>query len=83
MMSEDPIRTLLVIEPSEKRPRNSEGSIIELGDGRLFLAYTRFSGVVRTIRPRRSWGVSRRMGEAHGATIGFWSIPRAVRTSCR
>ena len=43
-MSGDSIRTLLVIEPSEERPRNSEGAIIELGDGRLFLAYTRFSG---------------------------------------
>ena len=38
------IRTLLVIEPSEEAPRNSEGSIIQLEDGRFFLAYTRFTG---------------------------------------
>jgi hypothetical protein len=36
--------TLLVIEPSKKNPRNSEGDIIELKDGRLCLIYTRFTG---------------------------------------
>jgi len=43
-MSEKAIRTLLVIEPSEQAPRNSEGSIIQLKDGALFLAYSRFAG---------------------------------------
>jgi len=32
------------IEPSADNPRNSEGSIIELNDGRLFLAYSHFYG---------------------------------------
>ncbi|MCH7728792.1 MAG: exo-alpha-sialidase [Planctomycetes bacterium] len=35
---------LLTIEPSTKQPRNSEGDIIELNDGRLCLIYTRFTG---------------------------------------
>lgn len=38
------VETLLVIEPSEERPRNSEGDIVELSDGRLLLSYTRFKG---------------------------------------
>ena len=36
--------TLLTIEPTAEQPRNSEGDIIELKDGRLCLIYTRFSG---------------------------------------
>lgn len=36
--------TLLVIEPTAEHPRNSEGDIIELKDGSLLLAYSRFSG---------------------------------------
>lgn len=35
---------LLVIEPGKGNPRNSEGDIIELKDGRLCLIYTRFTG---------------------------------------
>jgi len=35
---------LLLIEPGEGNPRNSEGDIIELKDGRLCLIYTRFTG---------------------------------------
>jgi len=35
---------LLAIEPKEGNPRNSEGDIVELKDGRLCLIYTRFSG---------------------------------------
>lgn len=38
------VETLLVIEPSAQRPRNSEGDIVELKDGRLCLVYTRFRG---------------------------------------
>lgn len=38
------IETLLVIEPEDGNPRNSEGDIIELKDGRLCLIYTRFTG---------------------------------------
>jgi len=37
-------RTLLVIEPTKEHPRNSEGDVIELKDGRLCLVYSRFSG---------------------------------------
>ena len=37
-------QTLLTIEPSKGNPRNSEGDIIELKDGRLCLIYTRFTG---------------------------------------
>ncbi len=36
--------SLLLIEPSIENPRNSEGDIIELKDGRLCLIYTRFTG---------------------------------------
>ena len=36
--------TLLIIEPGQGNPRNSEGDIIELKDGRLCLIYTRFTG---------------------------------------
>jgi sialidase-1 len=38
------MQTLLTIEPSQANPRNSEGDIIELKDGRLCLIYTRFTG---------------------------------------
>ncbi|MEA3225935.1 MAG: sialidase family protein, partial [Planctomycetota bacterium] len=37
------IETLLVIEPNKGNPRNSEGDIIELKDGRLCLIYTQFT----------------------------------------
>jgi hypothetical protein len=43
-MSENAVSTLLLIEPSEQAPRNSEGSIIQLKDGTLLLAYSRFIG---------------------------------------
>jgi len=43
-MAEKPMETLLVIEPSEGAPRNSEGSLIQLRDGTLYLAYSRFTG---------------------------------------
>ena len=38
------MKSLLVIEPGKDNPRNSEGDIIELKDGRLCLIYTRFTG---------------------------------------
>ncbi|OHB65822.1 MAG: hypothetical protein A2Y77_12890 [Planctomycetes bacterium RBG_13_62_9] len=38
------MQPLLVLEPSKDNPRNSEGDIIELKDGRLCLIYTRFTG---------------------------------------
>jgi predicted alpha/beta superfamily hydrolase len=38
------MQTWLTIEPSKENPRNSEGDIIELKDGRLRLIYTRFTG---------------------------------------
>ncbi|MEN6429140.1 MAG: exo-alpha-sialidase [Phycisphaerales bacterium] len=38
------IQTLLTINPGPDNPRNSEGDIIELKDGRLCLVYTRFTG---------------------------------------
>ncbi len=41
---DEPLRPLLVVEPSEEYPRHSEGDIIELKDGRLGLVYTRFTG---------------------------------------
>jgi hypothetical protein len=37
-------QTSLTIEPTKDNPRNSEGDIIELKDGRLCLIYTRFTG---------------------------------------
>jgi len=46
VIAEEP-ETLLVIEPSEGHPRNSEGDIVELKDGRLCLVYTRFTGGTR------------------------------------
>jgi hypothetical protein len=36
--------TRLVIDPTPENPRNSEGDIIELEDGRLCLIYSRFTG---------------------------------------
>ena len=36
--------TLLALDPGAGNPRNSEGDIIELKDGRLCLIYTRFTG---------------------------------------
>ena len=38
------MESLLVIEPCKGNPRNSEGDLIELKDGRLCLIYTRFTG---------------------------------------
>jgi len=38
------MQSLLVVEPGKENPRNSEGDIIELKDGRLCLIYTRFTG---------------------------------------
>lgn len=38
------LESLLVIEPGPGNPRNSEGDIIELTDGRLCLIYSRFTG---------------------------------------
>ena len=38
------IEPFLTIEPGPGNPRNSEGDIIELKDGRLCLVYTRFTG---------------------------------------
>ncbi|NLH42786.1 MAG: hypothetical protein GX448_13190 [Planctomycetes bacterium] len=38
------IETLLTIDPGPGNPRNSEGGLIELKDGRLCLIYTRFTG---------------------------------------
>ena len=37
-------QALLTIEPAAGNPRNSEGDIVELRDGRLCLIYTRFTG---------------------------------------
>jgi hypothetical protein len=37
-------KPLWVIEPGKGNPRNSEGDLIELKDGRLCLIYTRFTG---------------------------------------
>ena len=37
------LATLLVIDPHQKQPRNSEGDIVPLADGRLCLIYTRFT----------------------------------------
>ncbi len=39
-----PYETLLTIEPSAAQPRNSEGDILKLADGRWCLIYSRFSG---------------------------------------
>ncbi|HUW20435.1 MAG TPA: sialidase family protein [Sedimentisphaerales bacterium] len=40
-------QTLLVIEPTSQQPRNSEGDIVQLKDGRLCLVYSRFTGGTR------------------------------------
>lgn len=44
LRADEGIETLLTIEPTEQQPRNSEGDVIELQDGRLCLIYTRFTG---------------------------------------
>lgn len=38
------LRKIRLLPPSKENPGNSEGSIIELKDGRLFLAYSHFYG---------------------------------------
>ena len=38
------VNTLLTIEPTDSQPRNSEGDIIALRDGRLCLIYSRYRG---------------------------------------
>ena len=38
------LETLVTIEPTQMHPRNSEGDLIELSDGRLCLVYTQFYG---------------------------------------
>lgn len=40
----DAVKTLQTIEPSKAYPRNSEGDVVELKDGRLCLVYSRFTG---------------------------------------
>ncbi len=42
--AEQPIRQLLLIEPTEEYPRHSEGAITTFKDGTLCLVYTRFRG---------------------------------------
>ena len=37
-------RNILDLAPSEKNPRNSEGSFVTLSDGRIMYAYSRYSG---------------------------------------
>lgn len=44
MNSNVQIERVLRLEPTTSNPTNSEGSIIELKDKRLFLAYTHFYG---------------------------------------
>ena len=72
------VRTLLVIEPSGQAPRSSEGAIVRLDDGRLFLAYTRFFGGSRDHSPARivsrvsdddgrSWGEDALLIDQEGA----------------
>ena len=43
-MARSEVQTLLTLDPGSDNPRNSEGDIIELKDGRLCLIYTRFTG---------------------------------------
>jgi len=43
-VKEEGLHKLQLLPPSKNNPRNSEGSIIRLADGRLFLAYTHFYG---------------------------------------
>ena len=38
------VRKLKLLPPSADNPRNSEGSIVELNDGRLYLVYSHFYG---------------------------------------
>ncbi len=38
------VETLLTIEPTDLQPRNSEGDLIQLRDGRLCLIYSRYNG---------------------------------------
>ncbi len=38
------IKRVDLLPPSKKNPRNSEGSMLDLGDGALLFAYTHFTG---------------------------------------
>ena len=43
-MTEDRLQDITVAPPGADNPRNTEGDIVELKDGRLLLVYTRFRG---------------------------------------
>ena len=72
------LQTLLTIEPGPGNPRNSEGDIIELKDGRLCLIYTRFTGgggdhAAADLAMRIS-----RIAAGRGARTRSWSGARAA-----
>jgi len=66
-MKQKEIIKLRLLPPSADNPRNSEGSIIELRDGRLFLAYSHFYG---GSRDESSAYIAGRFSEDKGKT---WS----------
>jgi len=65
-------RTLLVIEPTREHPRNSEGDVIELKDGRLCLVYSRFNGGTEDDAPAE---ITMRTSPDDGKT---WSTDRVL-----
>jgi Neuraminidase (sialidase) len=40
----DPVERNVLLPPSKDNPRNSEGAMIDLSDGRIMLVYSRFTG---------------------------------------
>jgi hypothetical protein len=65
---------LLLIEPTKEQPRNSEGDILELADGRLCLIYSRFTG---GRRDHSAADLAMRVSEDGGET---WSDDKIVVT---
>lgn len=64
---------IVVVPPSPDNPRNTEGDIVELSDGRLWLVYTRFRGGTSDHQTADLYGIYSSDG---GKT---WSVPRLVR----
>src|SRR5687767_112532 len=44
VLAADPIQRNVLLPPAKNNPRNSEGAMIDLADGRIMLVYSRFTG---------------------------------------
>ena len=44
LAADDPVQRNILLPPTTGNPRNSEGAMIDLADGRIMLVYSRFTG---------------------------------------